>query len=847
MNIRNMQLNDWTFKASIHEKWLAATVPGCVHTDLLKHGIIPPPFEGTNENEVQWIDKQDWEYETQFDIEQALFDEEHIRLVFMGLDTYADVYLNDVHILSADNMFRTWTVDAKDHMKLTGNKLHVRFRSPINEDLPKLEALGYALPATNDQSEVGGLGDKKVSIFARKAPYHYGWDWGPRFVTSGIWREVRVEGWSDVRIEDVFIRQDKVSAELAELTAQISIEVAEAWAGMLRLSTDDGMSWEKDVDVAAGIHTIEMKVEIAEPKLWWSRGLGEPHLMHFTAEAIVENAVVASKEVRTGLRSVRLVRDNDEWGSSFYFELNGVPVFAKGANHIPNDSFLSEVTYERYRHEIVSAVESNMNMLRVWGGGVYEDDVFYELCDEHGLLVWQDFMFACSMYPGDEAFLASVRAEAEDNVKRLRNHPSIVLWCGNNEMDYAWSQYNEHGGWGWKQDYDQPTRDIIWRDYEAIFHELLPKVVEQYAPGSDYWPSSPMQALTGDEHQHAGSDTPHGDIHYWGVWHSVEPFEEYNVNIGRFMSEYGFQSFPEYKTVRTYAEEKDMELLSEVMLKHQKNGQGNSLIKQYMDMYLPEPKDFPSFLYMSQILQAEAMKMAIEAHRRRKPFTMGTLYWQMNDCWPVASWSSMDYYGRWKATQYYVKNSCADVIVSIDGRDASKLDIYVVSDKQQPIEGVLTVKLYDFAGNVVKEQSQPIEVQTNTSVIAQTLKLASWLEGADPNAHVLVAQLEQNGELIDRVMHYFVSKQRVALSKSTVKVQEVAGSDGSEFIVEAIGSLAMNVWLSSEVEGIFSDNFFDLIPGEPLRISFKGRSEGESAFKAASPGALEVKSLIDMI
>lgn len=841
-------MSNWSFKASTHDKWLPATVPGCVHTDLLKHGIIPPPFVGTNEDEVQWIDKLDWEYETVFDIDEELFKEEHIRLVFMGLDTYADVYLNETHVLSADNMFRTWTVDAKRHLKLHGNKLYVRFRSPIHEDLPKLEALGYALPATNDQSEVGGLGDKKVSVFARKAPYHYGWDWGPRFVTSGIWRDVHLEAWSGVRIDDVFIRQDQVDAQLAQLTVQVSIESTRDWSGTLRISTEDGREqWESDVDVKAGTHTIHISVDIAQPKLWWSRGLGEPHLMRFTAELVKQATTIASKEVRTGLRSIRLVRHKDEWGSSFYFELNGVPVFAKGANHIPNDSFLTEMTYERYRHEIVSAVESNMNMLRVWGGGVYENDLFYDLCDEHGLLVWQDFMFACSMYPGDEAFLASVRAEAEDNVKRLRNHPSIVLWCGNNEMDYAWSQYNEHGGWGWKKDYDQNTREQIWRNYEAIFHDILPEVVRHYAPGIDYWPSSPMQALTGDEHQHAGSDTPHGDIHYWGVWHSVEPFEAYNVNIGRFMSEYGFQSFPEYKTVRTYAEEKDMALLSDVMLKHQKNGQGNSLIKQYMEMYLPKPKDFSSFLYMSQILQAEAMKMAIEAHRRRKPFTMGTLYWQMNDCWPVASWSSMDYYGRWKATQYYVKKSCADVIVSIDGRDASKLDIYVVSDKLEPIAGTLTLKLYDFAGHVIKQQTQAVAVKANEALIAHSLQPSTWLEDADPHAHVLVVQLEHDGELVDRVMHYFVSKQRVALNPSKVIVQEVAGCDGSEFSVEAIGSLAMNVWLSSEVEGIFSDNFFDLMPGEPVRVSFKARSEGAEAFVAASPRDIVVKSLIDMI
>ncbi|UUZ86276.1 hypothetical protein LJK88_24420 [Paenibacillus sp. P26] len=419
--------------------------------------------------------------------------------------------------------------------------------------------------------------------------------------------------------------------------------------------------------LAQGMNRVELEVRVEQPKLWWCRGLGNPYLYTFQAQPLDRDRIVAEKSVRTGLRSMKLVRQQDVEGTSFYIELNGLPVFAKGANHIPNDSFITEVTYERYKHEVGAAVESNMNMLRVWGGGIYEQDAFYELCDEYGSLVWQDFMFACSMYPGDEAFLANVRAEAEENVKRLRNHPCIALWCGNNEIDTAWSHYDEQAGWGWKQQYTADLRERIWADYEAVFHRILPEAVEEYAPGTAYWPSSPMTGLTGDRTQHAHSSTTSGDIHYWGVWHAVEPFEKYNVHIGRFMSEYGFQSFPEYRSVRAYAEEKDLALESEVMLAHQKNGRGNQLIKQYMDMYLPGPKDFPSFLYLSQVLQAEAMKTAIEAHRRRKPFCMGSLYWQMNDCWPVASWAGMDYYGRWKALQYYAKRSFSDILLSIDG------------------------------------------------------------------------------------------------------------------------------------------------------------------------------------
>ena len=843
--IQSQIFQNWTFKACEDQEWLPAQVPGCVHTDLLKLDKIPDPFYGTNEKEIQWIDKKDWEYRTAFDINEDLLSQEHLEIVFEGLDTYADVYVNDQHVLSADNMFRVWNVDVKSIVKASGNELRIRFRSPIQEDLPKLEKLGYALPASNDQSDVGGLGDKRVSIFARKAPYHYGWDWGPRFVTSGIWREARLEGWSEVKINDVFIRQNEVTASAASLTAIVEVETLNPIETIIRIGTD-GQTWEQAASLQAGVQTIEIPVSINEPKLWWSRGLGDPHMYSFVTEVLKGEQVVADTTVKTGLRSIRLVRDKDEAGASFYFELNGVAVFAKGANHIPNDSFITEITAERYRHEIVSAAESNMNMLRVWGGGIYEEDVFYELCDEYGLLVWQDFMFACSMYPGDEAFLNSVRHEAIDNVKRLRNHPSIVLWCGNNEIDSAWAHYIEDGGWGWKKDYNAEQREKIWADYEAIFHELLPEVVEAYAPGVDYWPSSPLVSLTGDEKQHANPSTSEGDIHYWGVWHSVEPFENYNVHVGRFMSEYGFQSFPEYKSVRKYAEEEDLALESEVMLAHQKNGAGNRLIKQYMDMYMHEPKDFPSFLYMSQVLQAEAMKTAIEAHRRRKPYCMGTLYWQMNDCWPVASWAGMDYFGNWKALQYYAKRSFSDVLVSVDGTKEDRTDIYLISDQLQPVEGQLQVRLIGFDGTVYREEEHAVTLESNSGKQALTLNNADWLQGRDAATTLLRLVLKQTGQADIVQEHYFAPSKDIGLKQAAIQVTEIQEADGSYLVLES-DTLAKQVWISTEAEGVFSDNFFDLIPGIPVKVKFTSREGLQNAGAASETGAIEVRSMADFI
>lgn len=842
MNESIQPLADWEFRATDEQTWLPAQVPGCVHTDLLKNGKIDAPFVGTNEKALQWIDKKDWEYRASIDIAPEQLAHHKLELVCEGLDTYAEVYVNDKLVLSANNMFRTWIADVKPYVQAGANRLRIVFRSPIAEGLRKLEENGYGLPASNDDSAMGGLEEKKVSVFTRKAPYHYGWDWGPRFVTSGIWRNIYLRGWSGVRVSDVFIRQNEVSAEVAKLTAIVEIESEQDREIALNV-TADGANWSGSFRVEAGVQAVELPLTIANPKLWWSRGLGDQPMYTFTVAAVEGNVELSRRSARTGLRSVKLIRKPDAKGSSFYFEVNGIPVFAKGANHIPNDSFVTETTTERYRHEIASCAEANFNMIRVWGGGIYEEDIFYELCDEYGILVWQDFMFACSMYPGDQAFLDNVREEAMDNVRRLRNHPSIALWCGNNEIDGAWAHYIEDGGWGWKKLYTADQREKIWADYEAVFHRLLPEVVEGMAPEIAYWPSSPMQSITNDASQHAGHATPNGDIHFWAVWHAQEPFENYKTNVGRFMSEYGFQSFPELKTVRTFAGAADMALDSEVMLHHQKNGRGNFLIKDYSDRYMKDAKDFESFLYMSSVLQAEGMKMAIEAHRRAMNYCMGTLYWQTNDCWPVASWSSMDYYGRWKATQYYARRSYRDVLVSID-QEEDKLSFHVVSDALAPIEGTLSWTLYDFSGEALKSGSSSAAVAANAATVVLELSVNELLGGYDPNRTVLVAELRSGETAVEKKEHFFAYSKFLELSDPAISVREIEGSNGTKFELTS-KRVAKQVWLQADVEGIFTDNFFDLVPGLPRTVEFLRRGEGGRAFAPAAPGKLDVTSMID--
>jgi len=814
----------WEFREAGTGKWLPATVPGTVHTDLLANGKIPDPFYRTNERDLQWIDKRDWEYQTTLEIDAETFAHEHIDLCFAGLDTYADVYLNGTLVLEADNMFRGWETDIKPHARRGKNTLRVLLRSPVHEGLKLLEALGYNPPAVVDWSEIGGLGDKKISMFTRKAGYHYGWDWGPRFVTSGIWRPVSLRSWNAVRIADLHIVQNSVSTEAADLTAVFEIVADRAGPAVLDLTCADNpdIHARTSIDLTPGINRAEVKFGIARPNLWWANGLGKSSLYTFTGQLTCRHAS-DRREIRTGLRTLKIVQTPDAGGTSFYVELNGVPVFMKGADYIPNDSFLPRVTHAVYERVVRSAADTNMNMIRVWGGGIYENDEFYDLCDEHGILIWQDFMFACVMYPGDKAFLENVRREAVDNVRRLRRHPCIALWVGNNEIDTAWQNDVPNSGWGWKEKYTPAQREQMWDAYKAIFYQILPGTIATHDPQRFYWPSSPLAAWDGHETvKHADLKTKQqsGDIHYWGVWWGQLPFLSYRKIIGRFMSEYGFQSFPEFKTIKAFAAPGDYDIFSEVMKAHQRSYIGNGTIKTYMERDYKVPTDFRQFLYVGQVLQAEGVRIAMEGHRARMPYCMGSLFWQINDCWPVASWSSIDYYGRWKAQQYYARKSFAPVLITswIDG-DA--LHITAVNDRLENVAGVLALVLIDFRGTVLKTIRQPLLLNANSSASVFTGTVADVLGTAAPETVLLRASLAAGHDLIAEDRLYFRSVKDLTLPAAdiAVKVKDLGG----EFAIGVSSpTLAKNLYLSfDDIDGTYSDNYFDLLPGETQIVQFK--------------------------
>jgi beta-mannosidase len=818
--VGSMILNrNWKFRKLDSGKWMDASVPGTVHTDLLANKVIEDPFYRVNEKGMQWIDKEDWEYITKFRISGFTLHHRNLELLFKGLDTYATIYINDSLVAKTDNMFREWHLNPEPFLKKGENTLRIVFHSPIKVGLDKLEKLGYGLPAANDQSESGGLGDKKVSVFTRKAGYHFGWDWGPRLVTSGIWRPVELVSWKGARINNTFYKLLHLETDTAFYTADIELEADHDGPGEVLITSvpDKSVSAKEKVALKKGTNKCSIAFFVVKPRLWWTNGLGDPFLYTMRCVLQMEGKTCDTKDTKVGIRSVRVVQNPDEKGKSFYFELNGMPVFMKGANYIPNDNFLPRVTTTDYEKIVSSARDANMNMLRVWGGGIYENDILYDLCDQYGILVWQDFMFACSMYPGDHEFLENVRQEAVQNVRRLRNHASIALWCGNNEIHAAWAPGATEGGWGWKKSYTTAQQDEIWHAYDTLFNSILPAVIEENTFHSFYWPSSPMAA----DGALASYSSASGDMHYWGVWHGLHPFTEFENNIGRFMSEYGFQSFPELKTVETYTVPGDRDITSEVMASHQRSGIGNLRIKEYMTDQYKMPSTFESFLYVSQLLQAEGVRMGIEAHRRNMPYCMGSLYWQINDCWPVASWSGIDYSKQWKALHYFARDSYKPVILSAVKKN-NTVDLYVISDRIKTFNGTLTLHVMDVDGKVNMSEKHTVLVKNNTSEKIYSLNTDAWNTRADANRLFLVCELADDSVTIAQTLTYFVSLKDLNLPVAEVNYRIEKAGKGLQITLHC-DHLAKNVYLSLPgLQGFFNDNYFDLIPGRDKAVIYKG-------------------------
>jgi beta-mannosidase len=788
----------WQFRQAGVKEWSPAVVPGGIHTDLMAIGRIPDPFVADNEKRVQWVAESDWAYRTSFTCAQKLLDQEKVRLVCDGLDTLATVVLNGHELGHTDNMFRQYQWEVKSFLNAKGaNNLTITFSSPVKvaaarQAVRPLPGVAQAIP--------GGP-------HLRKAPCQFGWDWGPQLPPIGVWKDIRLEGHSKARLADVHLRQEHAGETVTlEVRAGIQRWNEAPLAVGMRVTSPGGEVLEKPAAVSAQGEAL-IKLPIPHPALWWPNGYGAQPLyrVEVTLEQGQTTEVLDRRTYQVGLRTIELRQQEDPWGRSFVFVVNGVPIFVKGSNWIPADSFPTRLTEASLEGLIRAAAETHQNMLRVWGGGFYEDERFYDLCDRYGILVWQEFIFSCSIYPLDApAFLENVRAEVVENVRRLRHRASLALWCGNNEMEWGWVD------WNWKR----PELQELKAAYDRFFHHTLPDWVRAEDPDHSYWPSSPS------------SNTPfqdpngqrQGDAHYWDVWHGRKPFSAYRNQYPRFMSEFGFQALPPLATIRTYADEAEWNMSAYIMDLHQKNASGNSLMVGQMLDTFQMPKDFPSLVYLSLALQAEGIRYGVEHWRRHPERVSGTLYWQLDDCWPVASWSSLDYFGRWKALHYAARRFYAPLMLSIEDQSPQQ-GVYVTNDRLEPWEGLVRWSLESLSGDVLATGQAPVKAVPQAATQVCVLDFSDRVIPDNVRTLVFVVELWQGARFLARQTAGFAPIKHLCLADPALSLK-LRKEDDLLLIELTSRSLALLVELSLEgADVVFSDNYFNLPAGRTVEVS----------------------------
>jgi beta-mannosidase len=780
---RRLNLNgDWRVSQVGKDDWIPAKVPGCVHTDLLTAGKIPDPFYRDNEKAVQWVGESDWIYRRTFDVPAEVLKNDRVLLRCEGLDTLATIKINGQEISRADNMFRLWEFDVKPVLQAGENTIEISFESPFT----------YIKQRESDQALAKWIQGRG---WMRKEPCSFGWDWGPDLPSCGIWKNISLETSNQGRIADVLIQQNH-SGNKVTLGVALNAEVVRQAAGPFKavLSVHD-----QGKSVAAT--TIEIsngqghgQLEVKHPKLWWPAGMGEQPLYRVQVELLdADGNTLDSTSKRIGLRELKIVLPENE--NPLQFEVNGVPFFAKGGNWIPCDSFTSRVTPEILRRYVADAAAVNMNFLRFWGGGYYEDDALFDACDEAGICVWLDFKFACAAYPAfDEQFMDNVRLEARDNLRRLRHHPCIAVWCGNNEISMSW----------WKGPTWGPNR-MSEAAYDELFKDLIAKRVRQFAPQANYVSGSPDC----------------GDTHYWEVWHGPKMFEAYRSVTG-FMSEFGFQSFPEPKTVRAFTSEEDRaSVTTQVMNWHQRDGsgRGNEIIRDTTLHYFRPPKDFDSALWLSQILQGYGIKTGAEYWRQTMPKSMGCVFWQYNDIWPGMSWSSVDYFGRWKALHYMARKFYAPILVSgLENAQNGTVDIFVTNDLLEARHGKLTWNVTDLEGKSLAQESMNMKIPARKSEKVKTLNLQEQIEELGLNGLLTWLKLEVDGEAVSENLVLLALPKELKLPDP--KLSTSVDESGSGFMV-TIKSKRPALWTWLELESAdakFSDNFVHVTPDSPQAI-----------------------------
>ncbi len=805
---------------------IPAMVPGCVHTDLLAARAIDDPFFRDNENRLQWIGMSEWIYSRSFDVHPELLAHDRVMLQCKGLDTLATITINGKRVGKTDNMFREYEFNVKRYLHPGRNRIAIRFASAVKYVRSRQKNI--------KMNSWGQPGCETGRAWLRKEPCNFGWDWGPCLVTCGIWRPIRILAYNTARLDDIHVLQYHSPRNKVKLKVKVGAEIIKRVKCRAAITiTHAGKTVaESEIPLRAGKGSAS--VNIPNPQLWWPNNMGRQPLYDVSVELLDhEGNLLNTESQRIGLRTLELERKNDRWGESFQFKINGISFFAKGANWIPADTFVTRLQDADYRRLVSDAAAANMNMLRVWGGGIYEQDVFYNLCDELGICVWQDFMFACSTYPAfDRDFMDNVKAEAEDNIRRLRHHPCLALWCGNNELEQGLVA-NE-----------RTDKTMSWQDYRALFDKLLPALVKKIDPERDYWPGSP-HSPHGDRADHRNPTC--GDAHLWEVWHGRKPFEWYRTCKHRFCSEFGFQSFPEPRTVTAYTLPKDRNVTSFIMEHHQRSGIGNTTIMQYMLDWFRLPNNFDKTLWLTQIQHGMAMKYAVEHWRRNMPRSMGTLYWQINDCWPVASWASIDSFGRWKALHYMARHFYQPLLVSgVEEMDRGIVQVHITSDLLQLIKGKVRWSATDLRGRELAHGSRPAAIKPRQSRLVCTIDLKREASNYDPRNILLWLDLSIRNTLINRNLVLMARPKHLELETPKIRAG-IRKLDDSLFAIE-LKTRKPALWTWIEFTGMdnmdtrLSDNFFHLRPGEPLTIQVATQ---EPTTVTTMKNALKVSSLID--
>ena len=817
--MRKLILNDgWKMKEVSWEEYLDAEVPGSVYTDLMANGRMQDPFYRDNEKEALAVIEHDYEYRTVFDADTELLACDEVLLCFDGIDTLSTILLNGSFLGNTDNMHRTWEFNVKDMLREQENELRVILHSPT-----KFIADSYA------KEPIEGCVDAMKGLpRLRKAHCMFGWDWGPRIPDAGIFREASLKGVNRARIESVYITQKH---EDGRVTLGLKADILPAERSDIRVKQAASdyrvtlITPQKEKTVYEG---SPEQILIREPQIWWPAGYGEQPLYTVRVELLEEETVLDSWERRIGLRTMTVSREKDQYGEAFAHEVNGVRIFAMGAEYIPEDNLLSRVTRERTRRLLQSAKDAHFNTVRVWGGGYYPDDFFYDICDELGLIVWQDFMFACCVYDLTESFEETITAEFEDNIRRIRHHACLGLWCGNNEMEMFIAENRE----GWCRN------PVQFSDYIKMFEYIIPKVLKECDPQTFYWPASPSSGGGFDE----PNDENRGDVHYWDVWHGGKPITEYRKFFFRYVSEFGFQSFPSLKTVETFTEPRDRNIFSYVMEKHQRNSSANGKIMNYMEQTFLYPNDFDTTLYASQLLQAEAMRYGVEHFRRNRGRCMGSIIWQLNDCWPAASWSSIDYFGRWKALHYFEKRFFAPLLLSCSEESTLTQDPNVNAQPYELHKSItlcasnetlmekqvgISWELRDAGAGILRSGNYEISLPPLSSVWMDKVDLPE----ADIYENYVSYRMEENGNVCSRGTVLFCAPKYFHFRAPGLRVER----EGDELVI-TVGCYARSIRILNGEDNLrLEDNYFDMDAGVRRVKILEGKPEG-----------LQVKSVYDI-